>query len=276
MSEAPAPAPTPSPAPAPAPAPAAFDWKGAGLGDSELALVNERQWKDPASLLTSYVNLEKVRGVPAERLVTLPVGDKPEEWAPIYDKLGRPKAPGDYGIPVPQGGNPEHVNAMASWFHEAGLNGKQARTIAERNTAFIAAETKKQQEAVAARDAEQVGKLKAAWGAQYDLNAKVVDAAAKSFGMSSEQLAALKQVMGPEGAMKFMHSIGSKLGVEGEFITPEQRATMAFGTPEGAKQRIEQLKADSAFAKRFAAGDREARDEMKKLHKAAYPDDYVL
>lgn len=256
---------------------AAFDWKTAGLDDSGLSLVTERQWKSPADLVTSYRNLEKLTGVPADQILKLPKDDSPDAWNPIYDKLGRPKTADEYGLPVPEGDKGEFAKTAATWMHEAGLNGKQARNIAEKWNAHVAAEMTKNAEAAKARVNEEVTQLKADWGPQFDAHAALVDKAAQAFGLSDEHLKAMRDSMGPRAAMKFLHAVGSKLGVEGDFVSGEGKVgANAFSTPEAAQARIAALRKDQAWVARFSKGDVEARAEMRRLHQAAYPGDTVM
>jgi hypothetical protein len=255
-----------------------FTWTSAGLDPDTLGYVQNKGWKAPTDLVGSYKNLEKLVGGGLDSVVKLPKADAaPEEWAPVYDRLGRPKSPDEYGLPVPEGDAGEFAKTASTWFHEAGLNGRQARVVAEKWNAHVAAEMKREADATAAAHAEQVAALKTEWGANMQANTALVDRAAVAFGMSAEQLNALKATMGPAGAMKFMHAIGSKLGVEGEFITGDHKPDAIGGmTPERAQARINELKNDNDFKRRFDSKDdavrSDARAEMRKLHLIAYPE----
>ncbi|MDP3939769.1 MAG: hypothetical protein Q8R92_16755 [Deltaproteobacteria bacterium] len=258
-------------------APAAFDWNTGITDEGVRTWVTAKGFKDPAALAQTALNQEKLLGVPADQIVRLPKDDKPESWAPVYEKMGRPKEAKDYGLPVPEGDKSGFHEVAANWFHEFGVSGKAARGVAEKWNAYVVDETRKAADVRAAAEVEAGKALKTDWGPKFDDNVKVVDAAAKTFGMTEDQLRALKEVMGPSGAMKFMHSIGSKLGVEGDFVTGDGKpGATSFSTPEAAKARIAALREDKSFVKRFATGDSEARAEMKKLHQLAYPGDTVL
>jgi len=256
---------------------AAFDWNTGIVDEAVKGWVSAKGFKDPAALAQTAYNQEKLLGVPADQIIRMPKDDNPEAWNAIYDKLGRPKDPTEYGLPVPEGDKGEFAATASKWFHEAGLTGKQARAVAEKWNGHVAELVKVQNEATAARDAEQVARLKADWGPQFEANAQQVDAAAKAFGMNAEQLTALKAAMGPAAAMKFMHAIGSKLGVEGEFVSGDGKSgPSGFNTPEAAKAQIKALERDQGFVKRFTTGDVEARAQMRKLHQIAFPGDTVL
>lgn len=270
---------TPSSAPTvPSPtgsAGAGFDWKSGGVDDIGLNLVAERQWKNPGDLLTSYVNLEKVRGVPLERLVTLPKDNDPKAWNDVYTKLGRPETADKYVIPVPEGDKGEFAGVAKTWFHESGLSQAQATKLAEHWNKFQTEQATAQTAKVEQEHQISVNDLKKAWGADYDANASVVDRAAETFGMTQDQLSALKQVMGPKGAMTFLHNIGSKIAVEDASV-PGLGGKGSFGmSPDAAKAAIEAKKRDPLYAQLFNSSDpkqrMEVRQEMDRLHQLAYP-----
>ncbi len=273
--ETPATTTTTTPAPA-ATSTTGFDWKSVGVDDAGLNLVNDRQWKSPADLLKSYTNLEKLTGVPADRLVRLPKDNDPAAWNEVYTKLGRPESADKYVIPVPDGQPKDFANEASKWFHEAGLPQSAVTKLSEKWNGYIAA----QQQAAEAKQTEenqiQVNDLKKSWGADYDKNAEVVDRAAETFGMKQEQLSALKQVLGPKGAMEFLHKIGSKIATESSQAPAGMNQPGKFTmTADQAKARIAELKGDRSFSQLFVSPDpkqrMDARSEMDRLHKLAYP-----
>lgn len=267
---------TPAVTTTPAVSTTGFDWKSVGVDDIGLNLVNDRQWKSPADLLKSYTNLEKLTGVPPDKLIRLPKDNDPKAWDEVYKKLGRPEAADKYTIPVPEGQPNDFAKKAGEWFFEAGLPQAAVTKIAEKWNSFMseqqtAATTQMEQE-----NQIQIADLKKAWGPDYDKNAEVVDRAAESFGMNQDQLSALKQVMGPKGAMEFLHKIGSKIAVEKGGQHPGMADKHDFGmTQDAARARIAQLKADRSFAQLFTSQDpkqrMEARAEMDRLHRIAYP-----
>jgi hypothetical protein len=256
----------------------AFDWGKQGLDTDSMALVNDRQWKGVPDVLTSYRNLEKLIGVPPERVIKLP-GDKDpaESWGAVYDRLGRPKAATDYKIPLPEGDTGEFAKAIAPIFHEAGLSQAQVQKIAEKHNALMVEQTKKATEAAKATQERELVELKAEWGADYDKHNDTVDKAAAAFGMTKEHAAALKQAMGPKAAMKFLHAIGSKIAVEGQFVAGDKGGGGGFETmnPQMAEAKIKANMKDRSFMERFNSADPvvrgEARQEMDRLHQQAYP-----
>jgi hypothetical protein len=254
----------------------AFDWAGLKLDPEAGALVAERQWKHPNEVIKSYRNLEKLTGVPAEQIIKLPKGDDPKAWNEVYTRLGRPEKADGYKLPVPEGQDGAFAKTAAEWFHEAGVTQAGATRLATKWNEFQAAQQKQQTDQLAARDLEQVNALKSEWGANYERLAGQVDKAAETFGMTPEQLAALKQVMGPKEAMQFMQTIGSKLGVEdGQFHDGQTPTGFNNMSPEQAQAEITRLQRDKLFAQEFNSNDprvkSEARQKMARLAVLAAP-----
>lgn len=257
---------------------AAFDWSKQGLDNDAMALVNDRQWKGIPDVLSSYRNLEKLSGVPLDRIIKLPGANDPvESWGAVYDRLGRPKAATDYKIPLPEGDTGEFAKVIAPIFHAAGLSQGQVQQIAEKHNAFIAEQTKQATEAAKTAHAAEMTQLQTEWGADYAKNNDIVDKAAESFGMTKEQVLALKQAMGPRAAMKFLHNIGSKIAVEGSFVAGDKGGGSGFDAMNSqmAIAKIEANRTDRTFVEKFNSKDPvvrgQARAEMERLHQIAYP-----
>ena len=257
---------------------AAFDWSKQGLDNDAMALVNDRQWKGIPDVLSSYRNLEKLTGVPPERILKLPGANDPvDAWNGVYDRLGRPKSAADYKIPLPEGDTGEFAKVIAPIFHAAGLSQGQVQQIAEKHNAFIAEQTKQATEAAKTAHAAEMTQLQTEWGADYAKNNDTVDKAAESFGMTKEQVLALKQAMGPRAAMKFLHNIGSKIAVEGSFVAGDKGGGSGFDAMNSqmAIAKIEANRTDRTFVEKFNSKDPvvrgQARAEMERLHQIAYP-----
>lgn len=252
----------------------AFDWGKAGLDELSLGYVQSKGWDGPKSLVESYRNAEKLLGVPADQIVRLPKDRDPSLMGEVYDKLGRPKSPDGYSIPMPQAGGDEALaKAVAPIFHEAGLTQAQVEKVVGwwNETAGKAVEA--QQAELAQRDEQQLADLKREWGPQGQANAVLVDRAAEKLGLTTDHLQALKQALGPGETMKFLHNIGSRIGVDDAFIDGGHGGGSFGGmSPAQAKAEIAELQRDSGFVRRFAAGDVDARRQMARLNQLAYPE----
>jgi hypothetical protein len=258
-----------------------FDWGTLTLDPEVKSLVTDRQWKTPNDAIKSYQNLEKLTGVPPEQMLKLPKGDDPAAWNEVWNRLGRPAKAEDYKIPLPEGDKGEFAKVAANWFHEAGLTQAGAAKLATKWNEFQATQAQAQNDALAARDVKEVGELKAEWATDYDKHAAIVDKAAETFGMTPEQLAALKQVMGPKGAMNFMRNIGSKLGIEDpNFVKGDGPTGFTNMSPQQAQEEMTRLRKDKLFAQEFNSPDprvkSEARAKMNRLAIIAAPGHTVV
>lgn len=252
---------------------AAFSWATAGLDADTSGYVTNKGWKGPADVVASYRGAEKLLGVPADQIIKLPQGDAPD-FGPVYDRLGRPKAAGEYGLDklVPKGSDPKFAETAAGWFHEQGLNTKQATALTTKWNEHVAGAVKAGGEAQAAAHTLEVTKLKGEWGTQYDTNIGLVDRAIKAFGVNEQFLGAMKNAVGPAAALKFFHNVGTKLGTDDAFIAGDGRGSFLGGeTAEQAASKKAELIGNKAWVTKFNSGDQEARREMARLNKIISP-----
>jgi hypothetical protein len=114
--------------------------------------------------------------------------------------------------------------------------------------------------------------LRKDWGAAYHQNVANAQRAAQTFGLPDKAIQALEKTIGFDGVMKFMSDIGGKIGEHGYVAGGRSQS---FGetnvlTPDQARARIQTLKRDHDFVKKYAAGDSEARNKIDRLHQMAY------
>lgn len=247
------------------------DWMS-GFNEENKGYVQTKGFKDPSQVVDSYRNLEKLMGVPKERLLKLPEKDDAPEWGDIYNRLGRPEKPEGYGLTVPEGAPKEFSEWAAKNFHELGFTRKQGETLVNRWNEFQTNAQKQMtdsQKAAMETDREAIRKE---WGAATDKNASLVDAAATAFGLDSKMVEKVAGAIGVANTMRFLYRVGSKLG-EDNFITGDSSGGK-FGpiTPGAAKQRIGELMQDKEFVGRYTKGDLQAKEEMMRLHQYATPE----
>lgn len=235
--------------------------------------IANKQYASPEVQVEAHYNLEKLLGHhKAGRTVVVPDDSAtPEERAAFYTKLGRPDTADKYEIPAVEGADPNFSKGVREMLFEAGVPAAQGKALAEK---YIALE----KQVADARAAEQTArftqegdKLKKEWGAAYEDKAKGVDRAASEFGLNEQELVALRNALGPYRAMTFLDAVGSKLG-EGSYISGDSSRDFSGAmTPAQAQSRIKDLRGDSDFIKRYTSGDVNAKAEMDRLHKYAYP-----
>lgn len=271
------PAATPAP-PTPGDPPASWF---SSLNEDQRGYIENKGFQDLSALTESYRNAEKLIGVDSSRLLTIPKEDAtPEEWGKFYTQLGRPQDAKDYKLEIPK----ENADpAFAEWaqksFHDIGLPRKQGEALVAKWNEYMAGQTATQGEAFKVEAAKMDAALVTEWGAAHAQNVNIATRAAKAFGVDGATMDKLETAMGFAGVMKFMHSIGTKIG-EGSFTSADgSGAPVGFGeailSPEAAKEKITSLRNDNDFVKRYTAGESTAKADMEKLHKWAYPEPSV-
>jgi hypothetical protein len=243
-----------------------------GFTDPAVAAhATTKNWATQEDAVRSHLNLEKLIGVPQDQLLKLPKSDAaPEEWNPIYDRLGRPKTADEYKLEVPPGADAEYTKHVAKIMHEQGLTVKQAQAVVKGESEFIAKAVAAQTEVSRVAAVAEKLSLDKEWGAAGEKNYQIARAAAKTFGITGEQIDDLQDSMGFKATMLFLHNLGSKIGEDGFVAASGGGAFNGALTPAQAQARIAALKGDKEYVKKFLAGDVGAKNEMRALHEMAY------
>lgn len=267
---------TPPAAPAPAPTAPAPAWHSAYQGEDLGWLQNrgydklgEKEALD--ALLKQTRSLESLRGVPADRLLTLPQDMTAENALDaVYARLGRPEKPDGYGFkPAEDGNDADYVTWISDLSHGLGLNPKQAEklNLALRDT--VAKSSSAEAEAAKIKSESEFAALKAEWKDTYDLNFQIAQDTARKLGVTDEQSDALEAALGSSAALvKLFAKIGVKSG-EAPYVNGDAARGDAVTTPEAAQQKMNELMKDAAFVDRFYNNDTEARNTISRLSKIA-------
>jgi hypothetical protein len=259
----------------PAAASAAFDWGKTGLDGDSLQYVTAKGFKDIPSVVGSYRNLEKLHGVPADRLLKVPGPDaKPEEIAAYRERLGMPKDPKEYKLAkFDAGSEAEQANFEAflrSTFHGLGAPANLVEGFSQKWAEFVTgaqtAAAKARQDQQAAEEAELKGKM----GTNYEKFVNVAKQAGDAFGLKAEHIDALEEAIGFKATMTFLNSVGAKLG-EAKFAGGGDGAFGGYNV-EAARAEISRLRNDPGFAKKLMDKDSESQAKWNRLHLLAYPE----
>lgn len=246
-----------------------IDWIG-GADTDTVGYVQNKGWKDPSDVVQSYRNLEKLRGVPAERLLTLPTDlSDVKEMGQIFDKLGRPADAKGYSFG-------EVDKTIGEWagnkFHELGLTKAQGETLMQQWNEMQKGRGEEMRQQLNDRIAADDKILRKEWGAAYDQNFELAKNAAKKLGFSEQGMDALLSTIGQKATAELFYKIGTGLG-EDKFIGGNSpQGFNGAMTPSQAKNKINALRNDQEFIKRYVAGDVAAKGEMARLHEMAYHD----
>lgn len=252
-------------------APAAPSEWSSNFSDDLKSYVTERGFKDPAAVVEGYRNLEKLRGVPEDRLLKLPEkADDVEGWKKIFTKLGTPESPEGYSLPK-EGNDPKVVEAVAKMYFESGLTAKQAEVLNQKMAEYVGASKKASQEALEAKSKQEDEALRKEWGQAFEQNKQMAKAAALKYGVTEEMINSMEKAIGLPATMKHFYLVGSKLG-EGKFVTGADGKASVVMTPGQAKARRDALSKDPSFGAKLLANDVHANEEWNRLHELMSPE----
>lgn len=234
------------------------DFKDEGLR----GYAQVKGWTAAEAAIESYKNLESRIG---RKDLVLPKDDADEAgWNQVYESLGRPKAPADYGITVPEGGNAEYINGMAEIMHKAGLSTKQVQAIVNANNEFATKTQQAAETAFKAASSAEMNALRQELGAGWDMHAAAAQSAAHQLGIDKPKLDKLERALGTREMFDMLASIGKAIGED--TFEGNREGSNAFMSPEAARARKSQLMNDQAWADKYRSGDVAAREEMRKLN----------
>ncbi len=270
---------TPTAAPAGTP-PASNDTWYSGFENADVKnWTQAKGFKDPAALAESAWNLEKLLGhEKAGRTVVIPGDDAPaEEVAAFRAKMGIPEKADDYMsvIKVPEGQPDTFAKEAANWFHEAGIQPKQAAILAEKWNTYQATIGQQQTQQSAADSDRQFGEVVASWGKDADANLELGKRAATQFLPAKDAaerqaiLGKLEGAIGTKAMLEMFANIGRGLG---EHKVHSNGDPGGLGmSPAEAQAKINSLKSDQAWTSAYLKGDATKKAEMERLIKIAFP-----
>ena len=240
------------------------------IADQDLrGFVSQRGWKDPGALAESYRNLEKLTGVPHDRLLKLPADNDADGWNSVWGRLGRPETPDGYQLNVPEGASGDFAKKASAKFHELGIPAKQAQALAEWWNNEAGASMQSQMQAREQQAEIDMNGLRQEWGNSFDAEIEKGRRAVRQFGIDQPTLEKMEDALGTAEMMRLFNKIGSGLG-EASF-EGGNGGSQTFGTSrEAAAARINELKGDQEWTTKYLSGDASAKAEMTRLMQLAY------
>lgn len=225
-------------------------------------------------MFKSYRNLEKMRGVSEDRLLTIPDGDDPDGWEKVYNKLGKPENPNDYSFQAPEGveldeGRMEWFNSLA---HKLNLNKQQHNEFVKNALEYENGLISEMNEAANQDRLLQLDELKKAWGNKYNERVELGARAIRSFGLSEDSINALEEAIGSNAeVIKLFATIGERLK-EGDL--PSNDGEGQFGkTREQYANDItslkNEIKGDPVRLAEFNKGRGSDYEKLNKLRRLA-------
>lgn len=235
-------------------------YDGLNIEEENIGVIQTKGWQDANSIIKSYRELEKFSGRDKNDYIEIPKGENPD-YSSVYARLGRPEKAEDYELQ-----DTDFAKAAKEVLFKEGITKNQAKALEKwldeySQTQQKAWEEKTAQEAET-RAKASVEALKKAWGADYDKNVALSKTVAADLKLTDEEIDAVGSVIGAERLGKILLGL-SKPSDSNQPLTGYKSG--GSETPEMAKLRIEELKADSEFMKKFSAGDEKAVQEMLRL-----------
>lgn len=233
--------------------------------------IQTKGWKDPAAVVDSYVNLEKLLGADrAGRTITLPTDKStPEEIAAFQAKLGVPEKADGYEIKLPEGADPTFANSMRAAFKEAGIPKAAGEKIA---SIYQQQEAAAQQAFIQQSDAD-VRALQGEWGTEFEGNLEIAGQGARALGLGDPKLRdSLERAVGTKNMLTMLHRVGQMVSEHGgPRLGSDGSKGATFGlTKEAADSRIEQLKNDAEFQARLQSPNAKVREKAMEEWAAAF------
>lgn len=223
--------------------------------------------------INGFRNAEKFLGVPKDQLLRMPNFEKAEaaELNEFWGKLGKPADAKGYEIPVPEGIPTDYADFMAQAMHAAHVPKSMAATLAKANNEYAAKMNEAAQAAKLDANKVQVENLRKEWGEAHDAQLGLAKNAAAELGITEAHLDALQDTLGYDGTMKLFASIGEKFSEPAFHDGQGASGDKGPMTPQRAQARITELQRDQEWVSKYLAGNTEARGEMDRLMRAAYP-----
>lgn len=252
------------------------EWFNSFEGE-DLGYIQNKGWHKEngiKDMLNSYKNLEKMKGVPEERLLKLPEGEDPEGWEKVYQKLGKPVNAEEYGFQKPEGVEIDE-NRMA-WFsktaHSLNLNKDQHNKLAAATIEYENSIVKQIEERATDERMQELTKLKDSWGKAYDERVELGKRAVREFVEDQGQIDKIEEAMGSNVAViKLFAKIGEKIG---EDKMPATEGDRSFGyskeqaMADSAKLKAE-IKADPIRLAAYNEGKGADYEKLERLRRQA-------
>lgn len=232
----------------------------------------DKEGKGPADVLKSYRSLEKMRGVAEDKLLVLPDFTNEADTKAFYAKMGVPETAEGYGTAAQDiAGRELDVTKLDAMSHSMNHTPAQHKTFMEEVTGFLNSSITEEMAAQTERDSVEKQELDKEWGTLAKDNYTAAAKAANRFGIDTPLMDKIQEGLGYRGTVELFTKIGRAFG-EGKAPDADGAAEASpFGiTPSVAKDRLENLKRDSAFRDKLFAGDTNAREEWDRLKKLAF------
>lgn len=244
-------------------------WSDSLDGDLKNYLGN-KGWKEPKDILESYRNLEKLHGVPQERLLKLPETLEGEEAREVWQRLGTPKDVDGYQFELsPAIGDADLAGKIKEMAFKNNIPRSQFEGFIKQVNGLFDEKLKMDTEELRNEMTKQENSLKQEWAGEFEKNSNIADQTARTLGFDKAEIEAIGKVLGPAKAMKMLLRLGTATG-ESKFVDAGGgRADVK--TPDSARAEINELIRDQDFQHKLRLRDSDALRRWNRLHEMAAP-----
>jgi hypothetical protein len=265
----------PNPNPNPAPPTPWHDGMDAELiGHAQTHGWSQLGEKDAVkAVLKAHYEAKKMMGVPPEQLIRLPKDmSDPAQLGPVYERLGHPKEAKEYDFAGLKRANGEEISeALATALRNAAWQHRVPKAAATDFAKTFIGHLDAQEAAAlsekTAKLAQERAELKADWQAAPEVNMLLARAAAERLGVTEAEVDALQNQIGYKRVMQMFRTIGEKLGEHSYLLPTNPGGSPRAMTREQAVVRMEELKGDVEWGKRWQAGGTPEKQEWESLQK---------
>jgi hypothetical protein len=233
--------------------------------------------KDLPGLVKSYVNAQKLVG--RDKIALPGENAKPEEWAEVWKRLGRPETPEGYKLAKPSDlpkdfpFQEQIIQGFSKTAHELGLTPAQVTGLYKWYLqGEVDAWTGMQRDQAQGVQAAETA-LRKEYGSAYE---ERVDAAKKILAQFGSQ--ELLQQLETSGLgnnpllVKFLANVAGQFSED--TLKGMGKSRFNIKTPEEARADIAALKADKAFTDAYFDPKHQGHEEAKKKYNALYAQAY--
>lgn len=261
--------------PAVVPSPTDAWYSSLSLSDDDVGYIQNKGFKDAASVVKSYRELETFRGASPEQLITLPKDPTDKEaMKGVYSKLGCPKTHEEYDFKMPEGleVNQDFLSGYKQWAHEAGMNQQQAQLVIDKYNGHIMESLAKNEKELEITQKAELEALRGEWAGAYDERIELGKRAVKRYEVDQDYLNKEEKAVGSAAMLKKYAKIGESMG-EGRFIESDGGDERRFGqTHEQLNQErtslLSEIIADPKRNEAYRKSQGADYIKMQKLYKA--------
>lgn len=259
-------------------------YDGLNLQDEDVGFIQNRGYDNVSSILNNVRDFEKMKGVPANQLLKLPADmSQPDALNEVYEALGRPKTPDEYGeFQFPESYkesigdkadalkgalDPERAKWADGVAHKLGLSKAQRNALISETLVYESGLIGQMQESYEAEQQIQTEALKKEWGNAYQERSELGRRAVRGFlpeGVDKEKmLNAIEQAIGSATMLKLFANVGEATSKEHAIHTGAE-GDRPFG------KTSEQIKADIKELSDQLMGDKDRLDNYNKQKGSDY------